>query len=56
MIFKTFGSPNDTLFVEFCPMADNDRGANWLSKNKEIKNPYFGTSMLKCGEVKDEIK
>ena len=56
MIFKTFGSPNDTLFVEFCPMANDNRGANWLSKSKEIKNPYFGSSMLKCGEVKDEIK
>ena len=56
MIFKTFGSPKDTLFVEFCPMVDGNRGANWLSKSKEIKNPYFGSSMLKCGEVKDEIK
>ena len=44
------------VYQYFCPMANNNKGASWLSEVKEIKNPYFGASMLKCGEVKQEIK
>jgi Cu(I)/Ag(I) efflux system membrane fusion protein len=33
-------------------MAFNNKGAYWLSETKEITNPYFGASMLACGEVK----
>ena len=39
------------LYLEFCPMANNDNGAYWLSYDKEIKNPYFGAQMLSCGEI-----
>jgi len=46
---------NDPLYLEYCPMADNNKGAYWLSLEKEIKNPYFGKAMLRCGEVKEEI-
>ncbi|MDF1560893.1 MAG: efflux RND transporter periplasmic adaptor subunit [Bacteroidales bacterium] len=51
--FKPFSK---TLYVQHCPMADNNRGADWLSTEKEIKNPYFGESMLTCGEVTGEIR
>ena len=47
--------PNETLFVLHCPMANNNKGADWLSSSKEIKNPYYGKAMLTCGEVKDTI-
>jgi len=47
---------NEEVFNLHCPMANNDRGAYWLSTNKEILNPYFGAAMLKCGEVKDSIE
>lgn len=40
------------LYLEFCPMADNDKGGYWLSYDKEIKNPYYGKAMLTCGEIK----
>ncbi len=40
------------LYLEFCPMADNEKGSFWLSYDKEIANPFFGSSMLTCGEVK----
>ncbi|MCM4166617.1 hypothetical protein KCTC52924_03557 [Arenibacter antarcticus] len=40
------------VYVEFCPMANDDKGAYWLSLEKEIRNPYYGAAMLKCGEVK----
>lgn len=48
--------PNETLFVLHCPMANNNKGADWLSNSKEIRNPYYGPAMLACGEVKDIIK
>lgn len=41
-----------TVYLEFCPMADDNKGGFWLSYDKEIANPFFGASMLKCGEVK----
>lgn len=52
---KTFGLNRDTVYYQYCPMADNDRGGYWLSNEKEIRNPYFGDMMLKCGEVKETI-
>ena len=45
-----------TIYVLHCPMANNNKGADWLSTFKEIRNPYFGSSMLTCGEVTKEIK
>ncbi|WP_299671182.1 efflux RND transporter periplasmic adaptor subunit [uncultured Polaribacter sp.] len=47
---------NETVFVEFCPMADNNKGAYWLSKEEKVINPYYGEAMLTCGEVKQVIK
>lgn len=44
-----------TLYKDFCPMANKNKGAYWLSEIKEIRNPYFGARMLKCGAVKDQI-
>lgn len=40
-----------TLYKQFCPMALNNKGAYWFSEVKEIRNPYFGDQMLKCGSV-----
>jgi hypothetical protein len=44
------------LYLEYCPMANGNSGAYWLSNEKEIKNPYFGDMMLKCGSVKETIQ
>ncbi|MGD9993647.1 MAG: efflux RND transporter periplasmic adaptor subunit [Salinivirgaceae bacterium] len=52
----TFTPLGNTIYVQHCPMADNNKGADWLSSEKEIRNPYFGSSMLTCGEVTKEIK
>lgn len=54
-LVKLLGA-GQTLYVEHCPMYNNDKGASWLSTEKEIKNPYFGASMLTCGSVKEELK
>ncbi len=43
---------NKTVYLEFCPMANDNKGGFWLSYDKEIVNPFFGASMLQCGEVK----
>lgn len=45
-----------SLYVQFCPMAFDNKGAFWLSADEEIRNPYFGDMMLKCGETKEIIK
>ncbi|WP_412559970.1 efflux RND transporter periplasmic adaptor subunit [Winogradskyella sp. MIT101101] len=47
---------NEKVYVEFCPMADNNKGAYWLSKEEKVINPYFGDAMLTCGEVKQVIE
>jgi Cu(I)/Ag(I) efflux system membrane fusion protein len=46
----------EKVYVEFCPMADNNNGAYWLSKEEKVINPYFGEAMLTCGEVKQVIE
>ncbi len=51
---KTFGI-NQKVYVDFCPMANNNVGAYWLSDDKEIRIPYFGASMMTCGDITDEI-
>jgi Cu(I)/Ag(I) efflux system membrane fusion protein len=56
ILAMTFDPMDETIYLEFCPMADDNKGGNWLSLEKEIKNPYFGASMLKCGKVTEEIK
>ena len=43
------------VYLEYCPMANGNTGAYWLSNQKEIRNPYFGDKMMKCGSVKETI-
>ena len=53
----SFGIESDeTVYIDYCPMANNNKGAYWLSAEKEIRNPYLGDKMLSCGEVKQTIK
>ncbi|MBW8199825.1 efflux RND transporter periplasmic adaptor subunit [Flagellimonas abyssi] len=44
------------IYVQHCPMANNDKGANWLSLEQEIRNPYYGDAMLTCGSVVGTIE
>lgn len=46
---------NANIYHQYCPMAFNDKGAYWMSDMEEIKNPYFGSKMLECGEVADVL-
>jgi PBP1b-binding outer membrane lipoprotein LpoB len=44
------------VYKQYCPMAFDGKGAYWLSSSEEIRNPYYGDKMLKCGSVRDTIK
>ncbi len=44
------------VYYQYCPMANGGKGANWLSKENAIKNPYYGSQMLTCGSTIETIK
>ena len=46
----------DTIYYQHCPMYNDGKGANWLSKESAIKNPYYGSQMLSCGKTVETIK
>ena len=41
----------EKVYIFFCPMAN----ASWVQKNGKIGNPYFGSKMLKCGTLENEV-
>jgi len=47
------GSP---VYYQHCPMANKGKGADWLSLDSGIKNPYYGSQMLTCGKTVETIK
>lgn len=44
------------VYYQFCPMFNDGKGANWLSKENAVKNPYYGSMMLTCGKTVETIK
>lgn len=44
------------IYYQHCPMANGGKGANWLSKENTIKNPYYGSKMMSCGKTVETIK
>ncbi len=42
------------VYYDFCPMYEN--GSYWLSKEKAISNPFYGSQMMTCGSVKEIVK
>lgn len=44
------------IYKQYCPMAFEGSGAYWLSSSQEVRNPYFGEKMLKCGRVEETIQ
>jgi Cu(I)/Ag(I) efflux system membrane fusion protein len=47
--------PSEPLYRIHCPMANQDKGADWLQASEDLRNPYFGDMMLRCGEVKETL-
>jgi hypothetical protein len=42
----------EPVYQAYCPM----KKTYWLSKEKEIRNPYYGKQMITCGKVTDTLK
>jgi len=49
----TSGKTN--LFVARCPMAFEGKGGDWIQSDKMISNPYYGSKMLHCGNIQEQI-
>ncbi len=54
-MIKSTKSNDMPLYRQYCPMALGNKGAYWLSAEKEVNNPYFGDMMLHCGSVKETL-
>jgi len=52
---RVFNANKGALYIQHCPMTNNNQGADWLSTSKEIRNPYYGKEMLTCGRVTGEL-
>ena len=53
---RTFGLDHVTAFYQYCPMAQENKGAYWISDTKEIRNPYMGKDMENCGETRETLE
>jgi hypothetical protein len=53
---KVTGIKGKTIYRHYCPMAFDDRGAYWLSRNRKLQNPYFGNDMTSCVQVTDSLR
>ncbi len=47
-LVASFKANDAEAYWHYCPM----KKASWLSNSKEVRNPYYGSKMLKCGSVK----
>ncbi|MBM3427106.1 MAG: efflux RND transporter periplasmic adaptor subunit, partial [Bacteroidetes bacterium] len=51
-VAESYQLPQKLVYKDYCPMAFNNKGGYWLCETEDIQNPYFGASMLTCGEIK----
>ncbi len=47
---------DDPVYYQHCPMYNSGKGANWLSKESAVKNPFYGAKMLTCGSTVETLK
>jgi Cu(I)/Ag(I) efflux system membrane fusion protein len=56
-LHEAFGHAGEvTYYLMYCPMARDNEGAHWLQKEDVVWNPFYGESMLRCGEVKQKLR
>lgn len=56
-LLSTFGNPTDVaLRLAFCPMAFDNRGAEWVQASEGIDNAYFGAAMRTCGSIRATVE
>ena len=53
---SAFGTGGKEIYVQYCPMAFGNQGADWLAAEEGVRNPYFGDKMMRCGVVKEMIE
>ena len=56
VVAQCLGPGTRTVHRFRCPMAFNDRGADWLQAGEETENPYFGSVMFRCGVIEQTIE
>lgn len=49
---KTTKLNSEPVYYQYCPM----KKATWLSSDKAIKNPYYGSAMLTCGKTTETVQ
>ncbi len=54
-LVKAFGA-GKKVYYSHCPMALDNKGADWLNETAAIQNPYMGTRMPTCGTVEKIIE
>lgn len=52
---RTVRYSGQKIYYKYCPDALGHSGAYWLSDTLDIRNPYFGSEMISCGEVADSL-
>lgn len=53
---RVFGNPTEhALALAFCPMAFDDRGAEWIQEQGAVDNAYFGAAMRTCGTLRATV-
>ncbi len=50
-LVKSANTGRQVIYEDYCPM----KKAYWLSSEAEIKNPYYGSQMPDCGEIKQKL-
>ncbi len=48
--------PSYPVYFDHCPMYNDGKGGDWISKESPIKNPFYGSQMLTCGKTVETIK
>jgi Cu(I)/Ag(I) efflux system membrane fusion protein len=54
-LIRTVQYDKEKIYLDHCPMAFNNEGADWLSNSSDIRNPYIPKIMLTCGSIKDSL-
>lgn len=48
---KELNLNSENVYVQYCPMVKK----SWLNEVEAVQNPYYGSMMYDCGEVKETI-
>jgi len=52
-MLRLFGNPLESAVrIAFCPMAFDDKGAEWVQRDELLANPYYGQAMLRHGDFR----